>query len=471
MNKLLVRVFLAGAGIFVLCSSAAHAQEANVASAVAAVKVDIQNESRALNTLRDRIASQRSELTRTIRALEGEVAQLRDKAQGFRHAQWYRDAGFDQLQEEVAFLTQELEYAAALISDYRRSAPQRMHDAELQRFETELASIDAILDRPEPSAALQAFAPLLSLAQTRDQNAIGGYVFGGKAADSSGVLHQGRFIVAGPVGYFVAEGNALSGLSQAVLGSPYPSIVYPVDADALSELAAGQSVEVPVDLTLGEAIKMEQEKDSWWEHLQSGGAIMIPILLLGLVSVSIAVRKLLFLSQIRRDVDAALPGIFDHLQSGDTDSALRSAQSLGAPWAPVLEEGVKHHHIEVEHLEELLHEKTLAQIPYLEKHLAVLAVTAAASPLLGLLGTVTGMIHTFDLVAVFGTGKANLLSGGISEALVTTEFGLVVAIPALLMHAYLSGRVQKFLHQLEQMNTAFVNGLKIRRIGAKEARV
>lgn len=83
----------------------------------------------------------------------------------------------------------------------------------------------------------------------------------------------------------------------------------------------------------------------------------------------------------------------------------------------------------------------------LNRWLPFIALTAAVSPLLGLLGTVTGMIKTFELISLFGAGDARLLSGGISEALITTKFGLVVAIPALVLHAYLQRRTKKILIQ------------------------
>ena len=87
------------------------------------------------------------------------------------------------------------------------------------------------------------------------------------------------------------------------------------------------------------------------------------------------------------------------------------------------------------------------------------------SPLLGLLGTVTGMISTFHLIAIFGTGDAKLLSGGISEALITTEAGLVVAIPLLLLHAFLSRRVRAITEGLEKSAIRFINTLKTRENG------
>ena len=109
-----------------------------------------------------------------------------------------------------------------------------------------------------------------------------------------------------------------------------------------------------------------------------------------------------------------------------------------------------------------MHEAIIVEVPPLERHLAILAVGAAVSPLLGLLGTVTGMIHTFSLIAVFGSGDPRLLSGGISEALVTTEAGLAVAIPLVLLHAFLSRRVRAIADGLEKSAVSFVNTLKTR---------
>jgi biopolymer transport protein ExbB len=88
-----------------------------------------------------------------------------------------------------------------------------------------------------------------------------------------------------------------------------------------------------------------------------------------------------------------------------------------------------------------------------------MALTAAAAPLLGLLGTVTGMIKTFTLITIFGTGDAKSLSSGISEALVTTELGLIVAIPSLILHGLLSRMAKQKIGDLEQTSVSFLNGI------------
>jgi Mg/Co/Ni transporter MgtE len=93
----------------------------------------------------------------------------------------------------------------------------------------------------------------------------------------------------------------------------------------------------------------------------------------------------------------------------------------------------------------------------LQRFLPFVAISAAAAPLLGLLGTVTGIINTFRLITVFGSGDVKTLSGGISEALITTKFGLIVAIPSLLLHAFLSRKARGIINQMEKAAVALVN--------------
>jgi biopolymer transport protein ExbB len=104
-------------------------------------------------------------------------------------------------------------------------------------------------------------------------------------------------------------------------------------------------------------------------------------------------------------------------------------------------------------------ETFLEEQPALQRGLPFIAIASATAPLLGLLGTVTGMIETFRLINLFGTSDARNLASGISEALVTTEFGLIVAIPALILHALLSRKVQGIKATMEMASLAFLNGI------------
>ena len=89
--------------------------------------------------------------------------------------------------------------------------------------------------------------------------------------------------------------------------------------------------------------------------------------------------------------------------------------------------------------------------------LPFIAICASAAPLLGLLGTVTGIMNTFTMIEIYGTGDVKTLSGGISEALITTEFGLIVSIPSLLLYAYLSSKARKVVNRMESTGVSFMN--------------
>jgi len=109
--------------------------------------------------------------------------------------------------------------------------------------------------------------------------------------------------------------------------------------------------------------------------------------------------------------------------------------------------------------EKSIKELLLTEVPQLDKHLATLAVLAGAAPLLGLLGTVTGMIRMFEAITKFGTGDPKLLAGGISEALITTEVGLAIAIPLLLIHNFLRNRRNHIQSDMEMYAMRILNRL------------
>ena len=156
----------------------------------------------------------------------------------------------------------------------------------------------------------------------------------------------------------------------------------------------------------------------------------------------------------------SLSKVIKKIRSGDLEGAKHEANQMPGPTGEMIAVGVANHAEPKELLEEILLEKMVSTQPKIERLLSIIAVTAATAPLLGLLGTVTGMINTFKLITIFGTGDAKSLSGGISEALITTEFGLVVAIPSLIFHAFLSRRARGIMAGMERVAMSFVNGVK-----------
>jgi biopolymer transport protein ExbB len=151
--------------------------------------------------------------------------------------------------------------------------------------------------------------------------------------------------------------------------------------------------------------------------------------------------------------------VLRHIEEGDKGAALDHARGIVGPAGDLLATAIEHLDEQKEHLEEILYGKMLGARAKLERGIAFLALTATAGPLMGLLGTVMGMIATFKLISSFGSGDPKLLAAGISEALIATATGMAVAIPALLLHAFLSRKAKGVIGSMEQTAVGFINGI------------
>ena len=137
--------------------------------------------------------------------------------------------------------------------------------------------------------------------------------------------------------------------------------------------------------------------------------------------------------------------------------ALEKVAKIKGPTAAMLKAGIEHIDEPKDLVEEVMYEEMLTTRLSVNKWTSFIAVCASSAPLLGLLGTVTGIINTFKLITVFGSGDVKTLSGGISEALITTELGLVVAIFALVLYAFLSRKARGITDRMEQVAILFMN--------------
>jgi biopolymer transport protein ExbB len=290
---------------------------------------------------------------------------------------------------------------------------------------------------------------------------LGGKIYPGQALDPQGVLTDGKFVALGPTVFYASDDGAVSGLVEQRLNAADP-VVVPLPgslASGIASLASSGSGELPLDPTLGKALKTEKARKTLGKHIEEGGVVGYIIIALGFSALALTlfkVREILAFEVAGADqVDA----ILGEISVGNPEAALKRARQISGIAGEMLATGVENAEEKRGLLEELLFEKILKVRPTLERFLPFLAITAAAAPLLGLLGTVTGMIKTFQLLTIFGTGDAKSLSSGISEALVTTEFGLIVAIPTLILHGALSRMAKHKLGLLEQLSVSFVNGV------------
>jgi biopolymer transport protein ExbB len=228
----------------------------------------------------------------------------------------------------------------------------------------------------------------------------------------------------------------------------------------LEDYLAGQSEAVMIDISAGAALRQITHKTSIREQLKAGGPIVWPIGALALAALLIIIYKIYFLNQVWRNTGKYMTRVNKLAAEGDwaeCEDIVRRHKGEHSPVNHVIEAGLRARCEDRETLESVLQESILRELPRLERGLSPLAIFGAVAPLLGLLGTVTGMIDTFRVITLFGTGDPKLMSGGISEALVTTELGLAVAIPIMLVHTFLKRRVDHIIGEMEEKAVSLIN--------------
>ena len=179
----------------------------------------------------------------------------------------------------------------------------------------------------------------------------------------------------------------------------------------------------------------------------------------GAAAIILALFKWIQLSRVRLARESDLQKVLKHIEANEHAAALQFARDIPGLAGDLLSTAVEHVDEKKEYIEEVLYEKMLGARTRLERGLPFLALAATTGPLLGLLGTVTGMIATFKVISSFGGGDPKMLAAGISEALICTATGMAIAIPALLFHAFLTRRAKGIIGSMEQLAVGFVNGV------------
>jgi biopolymer transport protein ExbB len=214
---------------------------------------------------------------------------------------------------------------------------------------------------------------------------------------------------------------------------------------------------VPVDVTQEMIAGTEYGFKGITNWFVRGGPVMIPIALVALLALVMVVNRLIVLHRESADAQQIFERALSVQKNSNWEEASGKLRSAHGALAAVLSAGIENRAGGIEKIEEAMRSASLAQIGRLERFLPSIAVLATVSPLLGLLGTVTGMIATFNTIAAFGSSDPRLLSGGISEALITPEAGLIIAIPVMLIHSLLCSRVDRIIEEMEKAIVKTVN--------------
>jgi biopolymer transport protein ExbB len=273
--------------------------------------------------------------------------------------------------------------------------------------------------------------------------------------ESIDVVRVGSFSVVGDDQYLGWEPE----VQQLVELPRQPAAQYTNTVDDLLNAQPGEVVPFAVDPTRGSLLALLIQAATWGERFGSplggimkgecylpfcsgqGGTVGAVIILLGIVGILLSLERLVTLTRVGAKVNA-------QKQSNVPDE--------GNPLGRVLKVYEKNKDVDVETLELKLNEGILAEAPGLTRNITLIQVISVVAPLLGLLGTVIGMILTFQAITLFGTGDPKTMASGISIALMTTVEGLVVAIPMVLLHSLVNSRSKSIIHVLEEQTAGLI---------------
>jgi len=197
-----------------------------------------------------------------------------------------------------------------------------------------------------------------------------------------------------------------------------------------------------------------------WELIQTSWYVMAPIILCSLLGLAIFLERAFTLQRKRIVVPEIVEVVETLSASQDLSVAYAILERKPGPFANIIKVGLDHADDDWLITRDVLQEAGRQEAETLTRHLGAIETVAAIAPLLGLLGTVTGMIRVFSTISVTGLGNPEHLSSGISEAMVTTAFGLAVGIPALVGHNWLQGRADAIIFELESYSSKVLDTLR-----------
>ncbi len=445
-------------GLFVLSlAPAVAAQDSGAVAVVGELRMQADKELarsiEELGALRDQIAGEKLPLAQELTALEERVTQLRRD-----HDQVTRlvDAGnleLSTIRAEMKARQDELSYVGNLLDEYARTFESKVNISELQycgeAMETaKEATGNETLSDSDRFARQTGF---VDVSMKRLADAVGGMRFPGVSVDPEGAVAEGQFALFGPVALFRAT-TGVAGLAVPQTGSDKP-LSRPLEGDL--QAGVGPLVEsgegtLPLDPSRGAALKALIQKTSLIEIFEKGGPIMWPLLLSSILALGTVNERVVFLANERPNRDPqALQRLLGEVQRGAIDAAIQIGRQSKDYVVRTL--GYALEHKEVSLASALMHAQS-RELKRFQRGIPILDTVITLAPLLGLLGTVTGMMGSFSLIG--GELSApGAITGGIAEALIATAFGLGIAIVSLLPFNFLNARMEDARHEIESAST------------------
>jgi biopolymer transport protein ExbB len=196
-----------------------------------------------------------------------------------------------------------------------------------------------------------------------------------------------------------------------------------------------------------------------WTYFERGGPVMWPLLALSVLAVTVAIWRWMALRQATRNLVPFMTSLRERVNAGDINGAIELCDRSGGPVAAIVRAGLQRLGRPKDEIELSLQDASAHELAELEKGLPILATIAMVAPLLGFLGTVTGMINSFEALASVGLNNPAAVASGISEALITTAAGLMIAIPVQMAYNYFVARVNTTVRNMEAAANLLLDSL------------
>ncbi|MBK1790151.1 MotA/TolQ/ExbB proton channel family protein [Persicirhabdus sediminis] len=422
------------------------------------IKQDLKLAIEKLSEQRAEIAQEKPQLAKAFENTKADLLERRRQVRLARMTEADRESLLKELKRRKHTEGQDIQYLSGLTRDFGIKFENALLAGEKEAYKS---TFDQLLGAKSLSTKdqLTQGVKVLELGVDRLDQLMGGAVVAGKASAVSGEVKTGNYYLAGPLAWFVADDSSLAGSVVYEKGSAIP-MVSQGNAGDVKYLAAGGEAKVMVDVTGGKAQALAELSFDRWSLFKKGGFWIWPIISIALISLICALIKATQIYRVSTPSDGWLAQILEAVREGELENAKEICDRAYHPVGGLIKKSIDFIKAGPDVVEEVVYEQLIGVQSKLQTWLSFIAITAATAPLIGLLGTVSGMIKTFNVITVVGTSDPRPLAGGISEALVTTLFGLIVAIPALILHALLSRRCQGISQAAEKLGLTFVNGLR-----------
>ena len=433
---------------------AAEADSPDVGQAVSSTQKELDASLKELADLRESIAAEKLPLSRKLSQLEDRLASLRRENEEVLRDLDTGGLDYARLEGEKRLRQEEIDYLGNLLDEYTRNFESKLDPSEIQVYTTLMEQAKQAPGNVDLTAEqkLERQLAVVTESVTRIRELVGGTRFPGSAVDPRGALLGGQFALIGPLALFLSADGTTSGLALPQTGSMRPA-VRPLEASLNAGLASivkdGMGI-LPLDPSRGAALEEFVQRASLMHIFKKGGPIMWPLLAVSVLALATVLERVYFIMNEARKRDRrSLQELLGAVELGDMDAAARIGGDSRDYVVRALGYALQHREKSI--TSALLYANA-QELKRFGRGLAILDTSITIAPLLGLLGTVTGMMNSFSLIGGELSAPA-AITGGIAEALIATAFGLMIAILALIPFNYLNSLIEAARHELEAAGT------------------